>query len=186
MNCFRHKVKVKVNSLRNQVSWPRNTSNSGVVYMKRNVPWKVLESESSGNIFSTELNITLVIYLLGWLLWLISRTMFRKVPTRITDLMHDSYSAGRGSTNDFCFSSDTLSDCQFAQLSKIHFKITKDIGDLTSPTYIEVSITHWILIFHKAFNQQSTVRPFRIIQWTELLLTWKKLNKNGSYAIMTS
>lgn len=65
-------------------------------------------------------------------------TIFLCSVERTTDLTSSVFTAGRMASLSCCFT-QSLGSRMYLQLSKTHFKITKDLSDPLSPVYLEVS-----------------------------------------------
>lgn len=57
-----------------------------------------------------------------------------------TDLLNQTFSAGRANSCDYCFSAPKVPQKLLLQLSKVHFTITRDLSDSCNPAYLEVII----------------------------------------------
>lgn len=69
----------------------------------------------------------------------------------LLDLTNETFTAGRTNTSDYCFSAPEVPAKMLLQLSKEHFKITKDLSDLSNPAYIEVNVVTVFFLHMKYF-----------------------------------
>lgn len=56
----------------------------------------------------------------------------------IIDLTNETFSIGRANECDYILSAPNIKQKLLLQISKRHFVITRDLSDMTSPTYIQV------------------------------------------------
>lgn len=55
-----------------------------------------------------------------------------------SDLTNENFSIGRANSCDYCLSAPEVKQKLLLQMSKRHFTITRDLSDLSNPTYLQV------------------------------------------------
>lgn len=63
-----------------------------------------------------------------------------------SDLCNEHFEAGRDETNDLVLTKVELPEKILCRISKVHFRIIKDLSDVTNPVYIEVCAIDHIYI----------------------------------------
>ena len=61
------------------------------------------------------------------------------------DLCHEGFSAGRNETNDLVLTPTELPENILSRISKVHFKLKRNLSDPFSPTYIHVIYLFFLL-----------------------------------------
>lgn len=77
-----------------------------------------------------------------------------------TDISNTTFSVGRQADgNNYCFR-ESLGKKMFTQLSKTHFKLTKDLSNMLNPVYITVSDHFSFLLFSLSSNDNVVMVHF--------------------------
>lgn len=67
------------------------------------------------------------------------RLVAQQKSLRNFDLTKDSFTIGRATNCDYCLQAPDIKQKNLVQISKRHFQITRDVREIDSPVYIEVS-----------------------------------------------
>lgn len=63
----------------------------------------------------------------------------KSVKVKSLDLCRESFAAGRDEVNELCLTKRELPEKILCRISKVHFRISKDLDDVQNPVYIQVS-----------------------------------------------
>lgn len=71
------------------------------------------------------------------------RLVAKQKAFRNYDLTKESFTIGRATNCDYCLQAPDIKQKNLVQISKRHFQITRDVKEIDSPVFIEVS---WLLV----------------------------------------